>query len=92
MEQENHTIGLQCPYEALDRKKQEIRFLSFTVDEDSLGLGRCTTTIVSLASKPRFKAVSYVCGNASVARTLILNETALRGLYLYQQEHDNTGR
>ncbi|KAG9228606.1 heterokaryon incompatibility protein-domain-containing protein [Amylocarpus encephaloides] len=85
-------------YPLLDRTKDDIRLVSFTVPDDPGMSIRCTTSTTSLSTaiKSKFKALSHIAENhGGGRRTLILNgertwvatdlDTALRMLHNHEQ-------
>lgn len=59
-------------YKPLDKARSEIRLLQIS-DNGHGSKPCCNLTTVSLLDKPRFAALSYVWGDASVKEDIILN-------------------
>ncbi|PYI07755.1 hypothetical protein BO78DRAFT_312106 [Aspergillus sclerotiicarbonarius CBS 121057] len=59
----------------LDPSREEFRLLTILPDTKAQSIVRCTLKVESLGSAPPFQALSYVWGNASTKRDIIVNDT-----------------
>ncbi|KAH8647823.1 heterokaryon incompatibility protein-domain-containing protein [Xylariales sp. PMI_506] len=75
------SLGQDAPagiYQSLDQAASQIRLLEILhVPEDESKMLSCRLHVVSLDTKPRFAALSYVWGDASITRNILVNDTVM---------------